>query len=61
MTQRLQVAVQNRVIGRVLQGADVSALPWPVRLMRALPVLQRLPARVLGMGFRPEHVQLPPA
>ena len=30
--------------------------PWPLRLLRALPILQRLPARLIGMGFQPEHV-----
>jgi 2-polyprenyl-6-methoxyphenol hydroxylase-like FAD-dependent oxidoreductase len=59
MTQRLQVAIQNRVIDRVLQGANVSTVPWVIRLLGAIPALQRLPARLVGMGFRPEHLQLP--
>ncbi len=56
MTQRLQVAVQNRVISRVLAGASTQRLPLALRLMRRFPVLTRLPARLLGLGFRPEHV-----
>ena len=33
-----------------------AALPLPFRLLRDFPVLRRLPARLVGMGFRPEHV-----
>ncbi len=56
MTQRLQVLVQNRVIRRVLAGAASARLPLPLRLMRRFPVLTRLPARLVGIGFRPEHI-----
>jgi 2-polyprenyl-6-methoxyphenol hydroxylase-like FAD-dependent oxidoreductase len=59
MTQRLQVFVQNRVIGRVLAGGEQLRPPLPLRLLRRFPVLRRIPARVVGMGFRPEHVQTP--
>jgi len=27
--------------------------------LNAWPFLRRIPARVLGMGFRPEHVRTP--
>jgi 2-polyprenyl-6-methoxyphenol hydroxylase-like FAD-dependent oxidoreductase len=61
-TQRLQILIQNRVIRRILDGdgagADVS-LPFPLRVLRACPRLQRIPARVIGLGFRPEHVGTP--
>lgn len=62
LTQRLQVLIQNRVIGRVIAGARGGApfsLPWPLRLLRRFPVLSRIPARVIGLGFRPEHVHTP--
>jgi hypothetical protein len=36
-------------------------LPWPLRLLRAWPIFRRLPARLIGMGFRPEHVRSVPA
>jgi hypothetical protein len=58
-TQRLQVAIQERVIGRVLKSSKPLSLPWPFRLLRAWPMLRRIPARVLGVGFRPEHVRTP--
>lgn len=58
-TQRLQVLAQNRVIGKVLQERSSTALRMPafVRLMQRFPWLQRIPARLIGMGFRPEHVE----
>ena len=58
MTQRMQLFMQARVIGRVLAGSGPSRLPWPVRLMQRFPVLRRIPARLVGMGFRPEHVRI---
>ena len=56
MTQRLQVFVQNRVIRRVLANQRQLSLPWPLQLLKRFPYLRRIPARVIGMGFRPEHV-----
>ena len=58
-TQRLQVAIQNGVIRRVLTSSQPLTLPWPLRLMQNWPLLRRIPARVIGMGFRPEHVRTP--
>jgi 2-polyprenyl-6-methoxyphenol hydroxylase-like FAD-dependent oxidoreductase len=58
MTQRMQLFMQERVIGRVLAGSGPPRLPWPVRLMQRFPVLRRIPARLVGMGFRPEHVRI---
>jgi len=57
MTQRLQVMVQNRVISPVLAGASTTTLPLPLRLIGRFPILTRLPARLLGLGFLPEHVR----
>ena len=56
-TQWLQILVQNNVIGRVLGSTTPLAVPVPLRLMQQWPFLRRIPARVIGMGFRPEHVQ----
>jgi 2-polyprenyl-6-methoxyphenol hydroxylase-like FAD-dependent oxidoreductase len=56
-TQKLQIAVQNRVIRRVLGTSNALRLPFVLRLLREFPVLRRLPARVIGIGFRPEHIR----
>ena len=58
-TQRMQVFLQNRLIGRVLGVAGPLAPPPLLRLLGRLPWLRRLAARLVGLGFRPEHVALP--
>ncbi len=55
-TQRLQVLAQDRVIARTLRGGSPTSLPLVARLLRDHPVLRRLPARMIGLGFRPEHI-----
>jgi 2-polyprenyl-6-methoxyphenol hydroxylase-like FAD-dependent oxidoreductase len=57
-TQRLQVFLQDRVISRVLRTSENLSLPWQLKLLRRWPILRRIPARVVGIGFRPEHVRL---
>jgi 2-polyprenyl-6-methoxyphenol hydroxylase-like FAD-dependent oxidoreductase len=58
-TQRLQVLIQNNVISRILSSSRPVAVPWPLRLVQQWPWLRRIPARVIGIGFRPEHVRTP--
>jgi 2-polyprenyl-6-methoxyphenol hydroxylase-like FAD-dependent oxidoreductase len=57
LTQRLQVLIQDRILGRVIGGRELLSLPWPLKLLRRWPSLRRIPARLIGMGFRPEHVR----
>jgi 2-polyprenyl-6-methoxyphenol hydroxylase-like FAD-dependent oxidoreductase len=58
-TQAFQIAVQRRVIDPVLRSTREPRLPWLMRfIQRRLPVLQGIPARIVGVGFRPEHVDL---
>ncbi|MFK4724786.1 2-polyprenyl-6-methoxyphenol hydroxylase-like FAD-dependent oxidoreductase [Bradyrhizobium niftali] len=58
MTQAMQVTVQNNIISGALQGGDRPLkVPLIVRLITALPWLQGIPARLLALGVRPEHVQ----
>ncbi len=59
VTQRFQIFVQNRVIRRVLSGAGKLTPPLAVRLLARFPFLRRIPARLIGIGFRPEHVKTP--
>lgn len=59
-TQRMQIAVQNNVIKRVLGGNRIKT-PWILKLFDRWPLLQRIPARFIGIGFRPEHVKTPDA
>jgi 2-polyprenyl-6-methoxyphenol hydroxylase-like FAD-dependent oxidoreductase len=56
VTQWLQVAVQRRIIARVLGKAGPFKPPLAVRLLAKFPLLRRIPARIIGLGIRPEHV-----
>jgi 2-polyprenyl-6-methoxyphenol hydroxylase-like FAD-dependent oxidoreductase len=58
-TQRLQVFVQNNVIKSVLGSSKPLSVPWAARLLQRWPFLRRIPARLVGLGFRPEHVKTP--
>ena len=58
MTQGLQVFMQNNVIDRVLGNPDFRA-PRLLKLFNRWPFLRRIPARLVGVGFRPEHVRSP--
>jgi len=57
--QAVQIFMQNRVIGRVLESKEKLSPPLPLRLLGRVQLLQRLPARLIGLGFRPEHVRMP--
>jgi 2-polyprenyl-6-methoxyphenol hydroxylase-like FAD-dependent oxidoreductase len=59
VTQAIQVFLQKRVISRALQARGELPVPLPIRLMARFPVLRRIPARMLGLGVRPEHVKTP--
>lgn len=61
LTQGMQVLMQERVIDRVLGSDKPITAPWPLRLFNHVPWLSRIPARLIGLGFRPEHVRTPPA
>jgi len=57
-TQRMQILIQNNVIKRVFASSHIQA-PWVLKLVDRWPLLQRIPARLVGIGFRPEHVRTP--
>ena len=60
MTQKFQVLAHQRFIRPALsQEHQTRQLPLPLRLLRRFPILRRIPARMLGVGFRPEHVRTP--
>jgi 2-polyprenyl-6-methoxyphenol hydroxylase-like FAD-dependent oxidoreductase len=59
MIQRAQVLIQERVITGVLGTRDKIKPPLAVKLLRAFPILRRIPARLLGIGIRPEHIRTP--
>jgi 2-polyprenyl-6-methoxyphenol hydroxylase-like FAD-dependent oxidoreductase len=57
--QGMQIAVQSRIIDPLLDSDKPVTAPWVARLFNRFPFLRRIPARVVGMGVRPEHVRTP--
>jgi 2-polyprenyl-6-methoxyphenol hydroxylase-like FAD-dependent oxidoreductase len=60
VTQRLQMVAQEGVVRPVLDRTRPIAPPLALRLLGQFPILQRLPARLVGLGVRPEHVAATP-
>jgi 2-polyprenyl-6-methoxyphenol hydroxylase-like FAD-dependent oxidoreductase len=59
--QRVQIVVQNRIISAVLKSRKRPTPPWPLKLLNWFPVLRRVPAYLVGVGIRTEHIRTPPA
>jgi len=59
MTQKIQLTMQNRIIGPALQATREPKPPLLFKLFDAFPLLRRIPARLLAIGIQPEHVQTP--
>jgi 2-polyprenyl-6-methoxyphenol hydroxylase-like FAD-dependent oxidoreductase len=58
ITQAFQIQAHNRVVYPLLQNRlNLSNIPLPLRLLRDHSIFRRIPARVIGMGFRPEHIK----
>jgi 2-polyprenyl-6-methoxyphenol hydroxylase-like FAD-dependent oxidoreductase len=58
MTQAFQVLAHKRVIRPTLEKqTTLKRLPFPIKLLQWFPALRRVPARLIGIGFRPEHVR----
>ncbi len=57
ITQRLQLAVQNRLITSVLSGSEALVPPLSLRIISRSPLLQRIPAWIIGIGVRPERIE----
>ena len=59
VTQWVQVQVQERILKPVLGTRGQVRAPWFLRLFKKFPILRRIPARLIGVGVRPEHVRTP--
>ena len=58
MTQRMQVVAQNTIVSAALKpGNQPLKPPLVMRVVTAMPWLQGVTARLVGLGVRPEHVQ----
>ena len=58
-TQGLQLIMQNRIISPTLASTQRPKPPLLFRLVGAVPLLQRIPGRLLAVGVRPEHIHTP--
>jgi len=56
VTQNIQRVAQRRVVDPLLAATGEITAPLPIRLMKRVPALQGLPARLIGLGVRPEHL-----
>ncbi len=61
MTQRMQVVGQDNIVAMALKPGKTLKAPLPLRIVTAIPWLQGITARFLGLGVRPEHVHSPVA
>jgi 2-polyprenyl-6-methoxyphenol hydroxylase-like FAD-dependent oxidoreductase len=61
VTQAMQVAAQNRLINPMLDGTRQPQMPGALKLLDLWPSLRAIPAYLIGVGIRPEHVRSPEA
>jgi 2-polyprenyl-6-methoxyphenol hydroxylase-like FAD-dependent oxidoreductase len=59
VTQGAQLAIQKRLIDPLLATSKPLRAPALLRALAAVPILRAIPAYVVGVGVRPEHVRLP--
>jgi 2-polyprenyl-6-methoxyphenol hydroxylase-like FAD-dependent oxidoreductase len=55
-TQRVQVFA-HRVLQRVLNNPGPVKPPFLLKLLTRIPGFQQLPARFVGLGLQPQHIQ----
>jgi 2-polyprenyl-6-methoxyphenol hydroxylase-like FAD-dependent oxidoreductase len=56
--QALQVAAQNNFLAPTLVATQTPKPPFIFRLLNDWPWARQFPARIIGLGVRPEHVRL---
>jgi hypothetical protein len=61
LIQRGQRAIQDRFLSPLLAGRLPAKPPLVLRALRRYPILQAIPARLIGLGVLPEHVRTPTA
>jgi 2-polyprenyl-6-methoxyphenol hydroxylase-like FAD-dependent oxidoreductase len=62
MTQSAQLFAHKNFIRPALSHKEAAQkLPLALRLLKQFPMLRRIPARLIGLGVRPEHIHTPDA
>jgi 2-polyprenyl-6-methoxyphenol hydroxylase-like FAD-dependent oxidoreductase len=57
LTQRVQIFLHEHLLERIFDSDEMISPPMLMNLLEKFPALRRIPARMVGMGFRPEHVE----
>lgn len=57
LTQKVQVFMHKHLLERIFNSEEMIPPPLPMLLLEKFPRLRSLPARMVGIGFRPEHVR----
>jgi 2-polyprenyl-6-methoxyphenol hydroxylase-like FAD-dependent oxidoreductase len=57
VTQNVQRVAQRRVVDPLLHLTGPVTAPYPIRLVARFAPLQAIPARLVGIGLRPEHIR----
>jgi 2-polyprenyl-6-methoxyphenol hydroxylase-like FAD-dependent oxidoreductase len=57
MIQRVQIFLHKHLLERVFDSPETISPPLLISMTEKFPRLRRIPARMIGMGFRPEHVK----
>ena len=55
--QRIQMNIHRRIVTGRSSGKGDDSLPFAIQLLQWFPSLRALPARLIGVGLRPEHIQ----
>jgi 2-polyprenyl-6-methoxyphenol hydroxylase-like FAD-dependent oxidoreductase len=62
IVQGAQRAIHQRILTPlVVRKAVLDKVPFALRLFEAVPFLRRIPARLVGLGVRREHIRSPDA
>jgi hypothetical protein len=60
VVQAAQKAVHDKLLKPLIESkATIGKVPFVLRLFEWFPVLRRIPARLVGLGIRREHVRSP--
>jgi 2-polyprenyl-6-methoxyphenol hydroxylase-like FAD-dependent oxidoreductase len=57
LVQKVQVFLHKHLLERIFDSPETIQPPLPMQLLEKFPKLRSLPARMIGIGFRPEHIQ----
>jgi 2-polyprenyl-6-methoxyphenol hydroxylase-like FAD-dependent oxidoreductase len=57
LTQKAQIFMHEHLLKPIFESTTPIDPPWLMRFFNLLPPLRRIPARMVGIGFRPEHIR----